>query len=129
MREDSVMVGYLNNEEANMTTFDRQGWMRHRLLPPGWLPLHRGQDQGADQSEGNKNGMEWKQDLVLSFLSFTTEIIQVAPAELEDVLRGLDVAVIGVESGSSCRINLLDIVTIYIYLIHCTAIVYSFHCL
>ena len=38
----------------------------------------------------------------ISFLSFITEIIQVAPAELEDVLRGLegvlDVAVIGVES-------------------------------
>ena len=99
MREDSVMVGYLNNEEANMTTFDRQGWMRHRLLPPGWLPLHRGQDQGADQSEGTP-GKE--QNISLSFLSFTTEIIQVAPAELEDVLRGLagvlDVAVIGVES-------------------------------
>ena len=38
----------------------------------------------------------------IRFLSFLTEIIQVAPAELEDVLRGLagvlDVAVIGVES-------------------------------
>ena len=28
VRGDSVMLGYLNNEEANRTTFDSQGWMR-----------------------------------------------------------------------------------------------------
>ena len=28
VRGDSVMLGYLNNEEANKTTFDSEGWMR-----------------------------------------------------------------------------------------------------
>ena len=28
MRGDSVMLGYMDNEEANKTTFDKDGWMR-----------------------------------------------------------------------------------------------------
>ena len=28
VRGDTVMIGYLNNEEANRTTFDSEGWMR-----------------------------------------------------------------------------------------------------
>ena len=93
-----IMLGYSNNEEANKTTFDSEGWMRSG-------------DIGYYDQDGFLYIVDRMKELIkvkglqVKFQNFAREDknhSQVAPAELEDVLRSLsgvkDVAVIGVKS-------------------------------
>jgi len=77
------MLGYRDNQEANRTTFDQDGWMRSG-------------DIGYFDSDGFLFIVDRIKELI------KVKGLQVAPAELEDVLRGLagvlDVGVIGVEN-------------------------------
>ena len=61
-----------------------------------WIPLYSGQNERADQSKGFTGRRQDVTDQIAKI------VFEVAPAELEDVLRGLagveDVAVIGVKS-------------------------------
>ena len=100
-----VMLGYRNNQQANRQTFDDAGWMRTG-------------DIGYYDTEGfvyivdrmkeliKVKGLQERPDcssLSTLLIILITVALQVAPAELEDVLRGLsgveDVAVIGVPSS------------------------------
>merc|ERR1719219_117755 len=89
VRGDSVMLGYLNNEEANRTTFDSQGWMR-----------------SGDIGYFDQDGFLFIVDRIKELIK--VKGLQVAPAELEDVLRGLDgvadVAVIGIPDQRSGQV-------------------------
>jgi len=77
------MLGYSNNEKANKETFDDDGWMRTG-------------DIGYFDEDGDIFLVDRIKELI------KVKGLQVAPAELEDVLRGLkgvkDVGVIGVKS-------------------------------
>jgi len=82
MKGPHCMLGYSNNEKANLETFDPEGWLRTG-------------DIGYFDEEGFVFIVDRMKELI------KVKAQQVAPAELEDVLRGLpgvvDVAVIGVE--------------------------------
>ena len=93
-----IMLGYSNNDEANKTTFDTEGWMRSG-------------DIGYYDQDGFLYIVDRMKELIkvkglqvfkISGCSFSRYHPQVAPAELEDVIRSLpgvkDVAVIGVKS-------------------------------
>ena len=94
-----IMLGYSNNEEANKTTFDSDGWMRSGDIgyydQDGFLYI-------VDRMKEliKVKGLQVKVDNYARSLSKNHS--QVAPAELEDVIRSLsgvkDVAVIGVKS-------------------------------
>ena len=83
VRGPQCMLGYRNNAEANTKTFDSAGWMRSGDV--GWY---------------DEDGFLHIVDRIKELIK--VKGLQVAPAELEDVLRSLpgvlDVAVIGVES-------------------------------
>jgi len=78
---DGVMLGYLNNEEANAKTFTKDRWMRT-----------------GDIGHITEDGTVYISDRLKELIK--VKGLQVAPAELEDCLRGLDgvvdVAVVGV---------------------------------
>jgi len=78
---DGVMLGYLNNEEANAKTFTKDRWMRT-----------------GDIGHFTEDGTVYISDRLKELIK--VKGLQVAPAELEDCLRGLDgvvdVAVVGV---------------------------------
>lgn len=82
IRGPHCMLGYSNNEEANKETFDGEGWMRTG-------------DIGYYDEEGFLFIVDRMKELI------KVKGLQVAPAELEDILRGLpgvlDVGVIGVD--------------------------------
>ena len=105
IRGPQVMLGYRDNQEANRETFDESGWMRTG-------------DIGYYDTDGFVYIVDRMKELIkvkglqesphCSSVSTLLIILimvalQVAPAELEDVLRGLpgveDVAVIGVASS------------------------------
>ena len=112
-----VMAGYLNNPEATAQTV-RQGWLhtgdiaRYSVvqLPAfmvgqggrGRLLLHGGQAEGADQGEGPPGD-------VLDSLRAAPPLPEVAPAELEDLLRELpgvaDCAVLGVHDDRAGQVE------------------------
>jgi len=77
------MIGYINNEKANEETFDKDGWMRTG-------------DIGYYDEDGFLFIVDRMKELI------KVKGLQVAPAELEDVLRSLDgvldVGIIGIES-------------------------------
>jgi len=77
------MLGYSNNEEANKEIFDNDGWLRT-----------------GDIGYYDEDGYIFIVDRIKELIK--VKGLQVAPAELEDVLRGLkgvkDVGVIGVRS-------------------------------
>ena len=93
-----IMLGYSNNEEANKTTFDPEGWMRSGDI--GYYD----QDGFLYIVDRMKELIKVKGLQVQKFgaCSLSQYYPQVAPAELEDVIRSLsgvkDVAVIGVKS-------------------------------
>jgi len=78
----AVMKGYFNNEKANETTFTEDGWMRT-----------------GDIGYYNENALLFISDRMKELIK--VKGMQVAPAEVENVLRQLegvmDVAVIGVD--------------------------------
>merc|ERR1712127_399759 len=83
------MIGYSNNEKANQETFDSAGWMRTG-------------DVGYYDQEGFMFIVDRIKELI------KVKGLQVAPAELEDVLRALpgvnDVGVIGIEDERSGQV-------------------------
>lgn len=82
LQGECVMLGYLDNPEATAETVDSSGW------------LHSG-----DIGHFTEEGVIFISDRMKELIK--VKGLQVAPAELEDVLRGLegvkDVAVVGVE--------------------------------
>ena len=82
VRGPGVMLGYLDNPEANARAFTEDGWLKTG-------------DIGHVTEEGTVFISDRLKELI------KVKGLQVAPAELEDVLRGLqgvlDVAVVGVE--------------------------------
>jgi len=82
VKGQGIMLGYLDNPEATRKTLDEDGW------------LHSG-----DIGHFTREGVVYISDRMKELIK--VKGLQVAPAELEDVLRGLeavkDVAVIGVE--------------------------------
>jgi len=83
LKGPTCMLGYSNNEKANKETFDKNGWMRT-----------------GDIGHYTEDGFLYISDRMKELIK--VKGLQVAPAELEDVLRGLegvlDVAVIGIDS-------------------------------
>ena len=79
---DGVMLGYLDNEEATAAS----------LSPEGWLST-------GDIGHFTEEGVVYISDRLKELIK--VKGLQVAPAELEDVLRGLegvtDVAVVARE--------------------------------
>ena len=86
IKGEGVMLGYFDNPTATAETLDDDGW------------LHTG-DVGYFTDNGTIFISDRKKELI------KVKGMQVAPAELEDVLRGLegvmDVAVVGVEDEKS----------------------------
>jgi len=89
LRGPGCMLGYSNNEAANKETFDEEGWMRTG-------------DIGYYDDDGFIFIVDRMKELI------KVKGLQVAPAELEDVLRGLegvaDVAVIGIPDERSGQV-------------------------
>lgn len=85
-RGPQITMGYLNNEKATRETFDEEGF------------LHTG-----DQGRIDEDGMIWILDRIKEMIK--VKGIQVAPAELEDLLLGHpkveDVAVLGIPDDYS----------------------------
>merc|ERR1712037_514917 len=71
IRGPGCMLGYSNNEAANKETFDDAGWMRT-----------------GDIGYYDQDGFIFTVDRMKELIK--VKGLQVAPAELEDVLRGLD---------------------------------------
>jgi len=89
LRGEGCMLGYSNNEAANKETFDENGWMRT-----------------GDIGYYDEDGFIFIVDRMKELIK--VKGLQVAPAELEDVLRGLDgvsdVAVIGIPDERSGQV-------------------------
>jgi len=89
LRGPGCMLGYSNNEAANKETFDEAGWMRT-----------------GDIGYYDEDGFIFIVDRMKELIK--VKGLQVAPAELEDVLRGLDgvkdVAVIGIPDERSGQV-------------------------
>lgn len=85
-RGPQITMGYLNNEKATSETYDTDGF------------LHTG-----DQGRIDEHGMVWILDRIKEMIK--VKGIQVAPAELEDLLLGYpkveDVAVLGIPDDYS----------------------------
>jgi len=82
VKGEGVMIGYFNNPIANKETFTEDGWLKT-----------------GDIGYFDDEGLLYVSDRMKELIKVNG--LQVAPAELEDVLRGVegvdDVAVIGVE--------------------------------
>ena len=97
VKGEGVMIGYFNNPTANKETFTEDGWLKTGDI--GYFD-----DEGLLYvSDRMKELIKVSFDIIHRKIErvFQVNGLQVAPAELEDVLRGVegvdDVAVIGVE--------------------------------
>jgi len=83
IKGEGIMMGYFNNQEATDKTFTKDGWMKT-----------------GDVGYFTEEGIIFISDRIKELIKVNG--LQVAPAELEDVLRQLDgvddVAVVGVEN-------------------------------